>query len=169
MKNYLFQSILIIILFEELLIPINLDNHNWILVTIDVKHHCYYAINPYNPLLPSTFELSIASFITEALSRKLNLQVQKFTDRSPNNVHHLPIQLPSDTINCGVYVSMYLVIYAFGTFQQPYIGNLLIIIPNTIDECRGYDDCMVFKRRNCLSAHYITNLSTVYTELYHAQ
>ena len=122
------------ILIEELLIPINLNNQHWILVTIDVKHHCYYAINPYNPLLPTTFELSIASFITEALSRKFNLQVQKFTDRSPNNVHNLPIQLPSDTINCGVYVSMYLVIYAFGTFQQPYIGNLLI--PKTIDECR---------------------------------
>jgi len=29
---------------------------------------------------------------------------------------------------------MYLVIYAFGTFQPPYIGNLLI--PKTIDECR---------------------------------
>ena len=103
-------------------------------MTIDVKHHCYYAINPYNPLLPTTFEFSIASFITEALSRKINLHAQKFTDRSPNNVHNLPIQLPSDTINCGVYVSMYLVTYAFDTFQQACIGNLLI--PKTIDECR---------------------------------
>ena len=98
-----------------------------------MKHHCYSAINPYNSLLPTTFELSIDSFITEALSIKFNLQVQKFTDRSPNNVHTLPIQLRSDTINCGAFVSMYLVIYAFGTFQQPYIGNLLI--PRMIDEC----------------------------------
>ena len=103
-------------------------------MTINVKQICYYAINPYNPLLPTTFELSIASFITEALSRKFNLQVQKFTDRSPNNLHNLPIQLSSDTINCGVYVSMYLAICALGTFQQPYIGNLLV--PKMIDECR---------------------------------
>ena len=116
------------ILIEELLLPINLSNQHWILGTIDVKHHCYYAINPYNPLLPTTFELSIASFITEALSRKFNLQVQKFTDRSPNNVHNLPIQLPNDTINCGVYVSMYLVIciwYLSTTlhWKPPYTKN----------------------------------------------
>ena len=94
-------------------------------MTIDVKHHCDYSNNPqaYNPLLSTMFELSIVAFITEARSRKFNLQAQK---RLPSNVHNLSIQLLNDTINCGVYVSMHLMIYTFDTFQQPYIGNLLI-------------------------------------------
>ena len=122
------------LLLEELLVPINLNNQHWILVTIDVKHWCYFAINPYRPEHPTEFELSIASFITDALSREFNLQTTQFIHRSPDNVHHLPIQLPHDTINCGVYVSMYLIMYAFGSFQHPFIGNLLI--PKSIDECR---------------------------------
>ena len=35
------------ILIEELLIPINMNNQHWILVTIDMNRHCYYANNPY--------------------------------------------------------------------------------------------------------------------------
>ena len=122
------------LLLKELLVSINLNNQHWILVTIDVKHCCYFAINPYRPEHPTEFDLSIASFITDALSREFNLQTTQFIHRSPNNVHHLPTQLPHDTINCGVYVSMYLITYAFGSFQQPFIGNLLI--PKSIDECR---------------------------------
>ena len=122
------------LLLEELLIPINFENQHWILVTIDVKHGCYFAINPYCPEDPTEFELSIASFITDALLRRFQLKPPQFTHRSPNNIQYLPIQLPNDTINCGVYVSMYMIIYSFGTFNQPYIGNLLI--PPTIDECR---------------------------------
>ena len=91
------------LLLEELLVPINLNNQHWILVTTDVKHCCYFAMNPYHPEHPTEFELSIASFITDALSREFNLQATQFIRRSPNNVHHLPIQLPHDTIN---WVSM---------------------------------------------------------------
>ena len=98
------------LLLEEVRVPINLNNQHWILVTIDVKHCCYFAIiNTYRPEHPTEFELSIPSFITDALSREFNLQTNKFINRSPNNVHHLSIQLPHDTINCGVYVSMYLI------------------------------------------------------------
>ena len=122
------------LLLEELLVPINLNNQHWILVTIDVKHCCYFAINPYRPEHPTEYELSIASFITDALSLELNLQTTQFIHRSPNNVYHLPILLPHDTINCGVYVSIGLIVYAFGFFLQPFIGNLLI--PKSIDECR---------------------------------
>ena len=119
------------LLLEKLLVPINLYNQHWILVTIDVKHWCYFAISPYRPEHPTEFELSIASFITDALSKEFNLQTTQFIHRSPNNFHHLPIQLPHDTIYCGVYVSMYLIMYAFGSFQHPFIGNLLI--PKSID------------------------------------
>ena len=113
------------LLVEELLVPISLNNQHWILVTIDVKHCCYFAINPYCPEHPTEFELSIASFITDALSREFNLQTTQFIHRSTNNVHHLPIQLPHGTINCGVYVSMYLITYAFGFFQQNSISQPL--------------------------------------------
>ena len=85
-------------LLEELLVPINLNNQHWILVIIHVKHCCYFATNPYHPNHPTEFELSIASFITDAISREFNLQTTQFIHRSPNNVHHLPIQLPHDTI-----------------------------------------------------------------------
>ena len=86
------------LLLEELLVPINLNNQHWILVTIDVKHCWYFAINPYHPEHPTEFELSIASFITDAVSREFNLQTTQFIHRSPNNIHHLPIQLPHDTL-----------------------------------------------------------------------
>jgi len=33
------------LLLEELLVPINLNNQHWILVTIGVFHCCYFAIN----------------------------------------------------------------------------------------------------------------------------
>ena len=121
------------LLLEEPLVPINLNNQHWILVAIDVKHCCYFAINPYRPEHPTEFELPIASFITDTLLREFNLQTTQFIHRSPNNIHHLLIQLPHDTINCGVFVSMYLITYAFGFFQQPFIGNL---IPKSSDECR---------------------------------
>ena len=62
------------LLLEEPLVPINLNNQHWILVTIDVKHCCYFAINPYHPEYPTELELSIASFITDTLSREFNLQ-----------------------------------------------------------------------------------------------
>ena len=92
------------LLLEELLVPINLNNQHWIIVTTDVKHCCYFAMNPYCPEHPTEFELSIASFITDALSREFNLQDTQFIHRTQNNVHHVPIQLLHDTINCGFYV-----------------------------------------------------------------
>ena len=139
------------LLLEELLVPINLNHQHWILVIIDVKNCCYFAINPYHPEHPMEFELPIAFFITDALSREFNLQTTQFIHRLPNNVHHLLIQLLQDSINCGDYISMYLITYTFGSFQQPFIGNLLR--PERCSNC--FKNCfvlLVFTRRRLLWA-----------------
>ena len=57
------------LLIKEILIPINFNNNHWILVTIDLKHHCYFTINPYHPEQPTLFELSIASFILDTFKK----------------------------------------------------------------------------------------------------
>ena len=70
---------------EELLVPINLNNQHWILGTIDVKHCCYFAINPYRPEHPTKFELSIASLLTDA-HYSIHPEVTKYCSSSTNTI-----------------------------------------------------------------------------------
>ena len=116
---------------EDILIPINLDNCHWILGTIDLKHHCYFALNPYRPTKPSHTELEMVKLITVALEEEFGFP--NFNIRSPDFCQNLCFQHQKDSNNCGVYISMYLTIYAFGSNQKRFIGDFL---PKSSDQCR---------------------------------
>jgi hypothetical protein len=116
---------------EDVLIPINLDNCHWILGIIDLKHHCYFAINPYRPTKPSYDELEKVRSITVALEEEFGFS--DFQIRSPDFAQNLCSQHHKDTSNCGVYISMYLAIYAFGSTQKRFIGEFL---PRSSEQCR---------------------------------
>ena len=116
---------------EDILIPINLNNCHWILGTIDLKHHFYFAINPYRPTKPTQEELEKVRLITDALEEEFGFL--NFHIRSPDFAQNLLSQHHKDTSNCGVYVSMYLTIYAFGSNQKRFIGDFL---PRSSDQCR---------------------------------
>ena len=127
-------------LLEELWIPINLVNQHWILVTVDFVHGTYFAINPIHPNNPTVQEISIADFIADSIWQEFGFESNRFVLRSPNHIHRLPVQF--DGIYCEVYMCMYMVIYAFGSFLNPYIGDLL---PKSIDECRFLMLCWLLK------------------------
>ena len=113
------------------LIPINLSNTHWILIHFDLKNSTFFPINPYHPQNPSIYEIQIAGEMALKISQQYGLQEPVL--RSPDYCHCLPVQHPSDSINCGVYVCLYMVIHVFGSFSKKNVGNLL---PATIDQCR---------------------------------
>jgi hypothetical protein len=116
---------------EELLLPLNLNNTHWILGIINIKHHCFFTMNPYRPKDPTAEELDKVRVITDELGKEYGFP--EFSVRAPDFVQFLPVQHCRDTINCGVYISMYMAIYAFGSSAQTFIGKFL---PKPIDECR---------------------------------
>ena len=88
-------------------------------------------VNPYHPTAPTDQEQQLGYRIAVAIADEFGLR--KPVLRSPDYCHRLPAQKPSDYINCGVYVCLYMVIYAFGSLSKHYVGDLL---PNTIGKCR---------------------------------
>ena len=60
-------------------------------------------------------------------------QIASPVQRSPDSCHRLPIQKPTDNINCGVFVCLCMFIYFFGPMSNQYIGDLLT---RSIGECR---------------------------------
>jgi hypothetical protein len=116
---------------EDLLIPINVSNTHWILGIINLKHFCFFAMNPYRPNDPTAEELDKVRLVADELAKEYGFP--KCNIKAPDHVESLPIQHSKDTFNCGVYISMYMTIYAFGSFAQTFIGNFL---PTPIDECR---------------------------------
>ena len=104
------------LLLEELCIPINLTNTHWILIHLDLKNNTCFPINPYHPQNPSIDEIQTAGEIALKILQQYGLQEPEL--RSPYYCHCLPVQHPSDSINCGVYVCLYMVIYAFGSFSK---------------------------------------------------
>ena len=119
------------LLAESLIVPINLSNTHWILGVISLKENYYTAINPFQPKQPSDEELQKIHAIADAIKNEFGLA--SFKRGLPCFLSRLPIQHKKDSINCGVYVSMYMVIYAFGLNSHYFIGELL---PSNIEQCR---------------------------------
>ena len=97
----------------------------------DLKHGTFFPINPYHPTDPTDSELTLGFKIASTIADTFGLQTP--VQRSPDYCHRLPIQKPSDFINCGVYVCLYMVIYSFGSMSKQYVGDLL---PRSVGECR---------------------------------
>ena len=116
---------------KEILIPVNLNDSHWILVFLNLNNLTFFAINPYHPNCPDQMESDIAKFIAESVGNEFARP--SFKERRPNHIYSLPIQEHEDSINCGVYVSLYMVIYSFGSDIDENIAERL---PENIDECR---------------------------------
>ena len=104
------------LLLEELCVPVNLSNTHWIMIFIDLKHGTFFPINPYHPTDPTDSELTLGFKIASTIADTFGLQTP--VQRSPDYCHRLPIQKPSDFINCGVDVCFYMVIYSFGSMLK---------------------------------------------------
>jgi hypothetical protein len=107
------------LLLEELCVPVNLTNTHWIMVFIDLKHGTLFPINPYHPTAPTDQAQQLGYRIAVAIADEFGLR--KPVMRSHDYCQRLPAQKPSDYINCGVYVCLYMVLYAFGSLSKHYI------------------------------------------------
>lgn len=123
-------------LLEVLLVPINIGNYHWILGIIDFKNQTFYALDPQRPRYPSTQELKTVENIALGIVTLFKGSLPEdlvFTVLPSQNAENLPVQRSGDGFNCGVYVSIYMMIYYFGHRSYPFWRQLL---PDSIDECR---------------------------------
>ena len=132
---------------EEMLFPVNLSYGHWILIYVDYYNRAFYPINPYRPTNPSPSEIHIAKHIiteicTSFLGEKPNFTTgdipekngkPTFCLRPPTCIQSLPVQNEGESINCGVYTIMYMLIYSISYRNLPdmYIGAFL---PNSFYE-----------------------------------
>ena len=134
---------------EEMLFPINLSYSHWILIYVDFYNRTFYSINPYRPRNPNPAELQIARQIITDICKSFLGEKPNFSNgdipekigrptfclRPPTCIQMLPIQDNGDSINCGVYTIIYMLIFSVSYQNLPdmYIG---LYLPSSVHALR---------------------------------
>lgn len=106
LKEYLIKKGILYqdhIQFEEILLPVNLNNNHWILFYINTHSHTYCPINPFSPSQPQENDLLIANTFMKDFTEILG--APEYFPTVPQITLHFPKQI--DGFNCGIYILLY--------------------------------------------------------------
>jgi Ulp1 family protease len=123
---------------EYLFVPVNLENRHWILMVFNIPNRKYYTLDPYKSYSPQIHKKDIER-LAENIRQEFELGLLKFGQTANflkdfDLKETLPKQYKTDSINCGVYVCLYMIILSLKLEAQRIFLNKL---PKHIDECRA--------------------------------
>ena len=117
------------LLAENFLIPANITNTHWTLISLSLPKLSYWVINPYHPQQPTPEDIASAQKIIALFSNTFGLS--KFVLQPCPLVQSLPAQHSDDSINCGFYVLIYVLL-----FNEINSLGCLAALPFSIEEFR---------------------------------
>ena len=100
------------LLAENFLIPANITNTHWILISLSIPKLSYWVINPYHPQQPTPEDIASAQKIIALFSKTFGLS--KFVLQPCPLVQSLPAHHRDDSINCGFDVLIFIEISILG-------------------------------------------------------
>ena len=90
--------------YEEVLLPVNLNNNHWTLFYINTSTSTYCPINPFCPSQPQEDDILLAKKFIKDLSSIFG--TQEYYLEIPQIASYFPKQ--EDGFNCGMYVLLYI-------------------------------------------------------------
>jgi hypothetical protein len=90
--------------FEEILLPVNLNDNHWVLFYINTHSHTYCPINPFSPSQPQENDLLTAKTFMKDFTEILG--APEYFPTVPQLTLHFPQQV--DGFNCGIYILLYI-------------------------------------------------------------